>query len=49
MRHFRIHNKKYDDSYTIQAETVEEVQEEVKKINASKGWKPDDCWSEEIK
>ena len=46
---FEIHNETIDDCFVIEADTIEEVQSECLKETTKRNWKPEDCWSREIK
>ena len=38
----------YEDSFIIEADTIKEVRELVKKEQERRGWADDDCYSEEV-
>ena len=46
---FRIHNRKYEDSLVVEGDTIEEVRKKAFYEEERRGWKREDCWSEEVK
>ena len=46
---FIIHyNGKYEDSFTISGDSIEEVREAAMQEIARRGWDSKDCWSEMV-
>ena len=48
---FRIHCEQndYSDSIDIEEDTIEEIREIATLETGRRGWKDENCWSEEIK
>jgi len=47
---FIIHyDGRYEDSIVIEGDDIEEIRERAFVEEESRGWKPENCWSEEIK
>ena len=45
---FEIHNAKYEDSFVIAGDDIEEIRERVKAETRKRGWEDEDCYSVQL-
>ena len=46
---FEITNDVANDSFVVSGDTIKELQQTVKIETEKRNWKPEDCWSKELK